>query len=204
VLGAAGAGAAVVALGSTRAAASTTTAPGATSTTLPTVVSGNYTLPALPNTPSPQDLLVLTFLDSLQLAVEALYEDADGGGDAEVLGALRDAHRQQGETFKGLAGVEATKVANRTLLEEYGSAVASDPLPTLAELEDRLIATFLDQLAVVTGTDAAAKIAGGLAASARIRVVLGQLMQEDLATSVPDFETKLNSFTMDDYPAERV
>lgn len=201
LLGAAGATGVALAAGTTIAAAATTDAD------LPTVSVGNYTFPDLPKAPTPADLVALTFLDSVMLAAETLYDMAKIPGDlsAPVLQTFRNNHRTQAEAFKALAGTEATKIANRAIVAEYGDAVGTqNAVSTLAEVTDRLIATLLDQLAQVDGTNVTEVIAGALSTCSRQRLVLGQLLGEDTATILPTTESTENPFTQDAYPAERV
>lgn len=201
LLGAAGATGVALAAGTTVAAAATSDAK------LPTIEVGNYSFPDLPKKPTSADLLILTFLDSMMLAAEELYDQANVTGElsAPVLAAFRNNHRTQAEMFKALAGTEATKIPNRAIMAEYAEQVAGpSAVRALGEITDRIIATLIDQLGVVEGTNVSEMIAGSISSCARQRLVIGGLIGEEQAISLPAFESTQNAFTMDAYPAERV
>ena len=77
-------------------------------------------------------------------------------------------------------------------------------MPTLAKLEEALLATYANLLGQFVATDSAALVASIQPIVARHLVVLGELQQESLNSYLPNFDEPSGALTPGGYPVERV
>ena len=184
----------------------------ATTTTVPTVATiktGNFTYADLPKSPTPADLQLIAFGNSLALAAVQIYDAVITAKtvekDNDILISFRENHRTQAGAFSAMGGTAGAAVANRTLLSDYaGIGNASQPLPMLNKLEESLLATYGNLLGTFVGTNPAALSASILPILARQLVVLGQLQQLPPTTYLPSFDETTGALTISAYPVERV
>lgn len=169
---AAGIGGAAVSLlpfltGRASAAASSTTA--APTTTLP------------PKRPTDDDTSLLAVAQGAELAAVDLYADAISGvkgwtpAQATVMTTIRQAHLAYGNSVAGLLGKAAPQTASEDLYRSLKNdfiGSAEDVLKAAAALESALVATHLDLLAKLQGTNGAALVASVVTAEARHGTVL--------------------------------
>ena len=198
-------GGSAVALAATSAGAQTTTTAGDTTTTVPAT-----TTTEVPKAPTAEDLEILSFAQTLELALVEVYGAALATGKlAEdvlpVVAAFRDHHLQHGQAYAGLAGKAALNTANAGLVDEYVPRVeaAADQaavLTVLFELENAAAASYTGALAEVRGLNAAATMANILPIESRHAVVLGETLGLDLDEYVPSFEDPEKGFDPDQYP----
>ena len=173
-----GAGAGGVALSllpflSSRANASATTDGSSTTT--------STTIP--PQRPTDADVTVLGFAQQVELSATALYDEAIAlGGWSDVQGAvvaaIREAHQAYAQSLSGLLGRKAPGVMSQPLFDSLRSDFSGSADGVLAaayNLESALVATHLDVLAKVQGTDAAALVASIVTNEARHGTVLADL-----------------------------
>ncbi|MCU1344590.1 MAG: hypothetical protein JWL70_856 [Acidimicrobiia bacterium] len=177
-------------------------------TTLPTVKLGNFTYPDLTKRPTSGDLLLASFVNSLARATVQIYDDVINAKTAEannaVLSSLRENHRAHAGSLAALAGTGGASVANRTLVREYTSQVASTPMPSLYKLEQVLLATHFEILGKMVGTDPAGIVGSMLPTLSRHLVVLGELQSASLTSYMPNFDDAKGALNPDAYPVERV
>lgn len=163
---AAGIGGAAVSLlpflsGRAGASASTTTA---ASTTAP------------PRRPSEDDTALLAQMLQIELTAEGLYLEAINGvagwteEQATVMFTLRQAHLAYANSLSGLLGKSAPSTRSEEIFSEWKSQFrgsTEDVLTKASELESSLVASHLDLLAKLQGTNGAALIASIVVAEAR-------------------------------------
>ena len=192
-------GGSAVALAATSAAAQTTTTAGDTTTTT-----------EVPKAPTAEDLEILSFAQTLELALVEVYGAALATGKlAEdvlpVVAAFRDHHLQHGQVYAGLAGKAALNTANAGLVDDFVPRVerAADQaavLTVLFELENSAASSYTAALAEVRGLNAAASMANILPIESRHAVVLGETLGLDLDEYVPSFEDPEKGFDPAQYP----
>lgn len=154
------------------------TTPGTTSTTTP------------PKRPSGDDVALLGFSQSVELAARNLYDVAksvDGLDDSQrvVLATIRESHDAYAASLSGLLGRDAPQVVNPVfddLQSSFGGDVAA-VLQAAYGLESTAVATHTAILGELQGTDGASLIASILIVEARHGTVLAHL---NGATSLDD------------------
>lgn len=168
---AAGIGGAAVSLlpflsGRASASASTTTVPPTT---------------APPRRPSEDDTALLAQMLQIELTAQGLYVEAIGGVDgwtddeATVMTTLRQAHLAYANSYSGLLGKSAPSTRAEELFNQWKSdfrGSTADVLKKAAELESSLVASHLDMLGKLQGTNGAALAASIAVAEARHSTVL--------------------------------
>ena len=176
-------GGSAVALAATSAGAQTTTTAGDTTTTVPAT-----TTTEVPKAPTAEDLEILGFAQSLELALVEVYGAALATGKlAEdvlpVVAAFRDHHLQHGQAYAGLAGKAALNTANAGRWSTSTSR-ASRRRPTRppcsrssSSSRTRPPAATRPALAEVRGLNAAATMANILPIESRHAVVLGEALE---------------------------
>lgn len=150
------------------------TTPAATTTTAP------------PKRPTADDVEILGFARTIELAAAQLYETALGSGalsDATmaVVTNVRQAHVSYGQSLNAFLGREAPGDASADVLDAYADAFGGDEKAFLAaayELEDTAVATHTEILGQVVGTDGVSLIASIVIAEAEHAVVLADLAGE--------------------------
>jgi Ferritin-like domain len=157
-----------------RASATTTTASTpATTTTAP------------PKRPSADDVSLLGFAQSVELAARDLYDVALGSGDFDdnqraVLATIRESHDAYAASLSALLGREAPQSAD-PIVEDLSPSFAGDATSVLAaayEIESVAVATHTDILRQLQGTDGATLLASILIVEARHGTVLAHLNGE--------------------------
>jgi Ferritin-like domain len=186
-------GVAVALLPSLTGRASATTPPsGPSDTTADSTQSSSpaTTTTAPPKRPSSDDVALLGFSQSVELAARNLYDvalSADGFDDNQraVLATIRESHDAYAASLSGLLGRNAPQVVNPVfddLQSTFGGDVSS-VLEAACGLEATAVATHLEILGELQGTDGASLIASILIVEARHSTVLTYL---NGATSLDD------------------
>lgn len=193
VLAAGVTGAALGLLGSRTASASPddttpTTEPGTAPTTEATTTT---TLPPL--RPTADDIPLLNFALSLELAARDLYQDAiNAGMKDDVVTALTNNHRAYSDALRGRLGTQAVSTRDEDLYRQYAAQFQTADVQALAapayELESLLVATHNDLLSRVRGTDGARLLAAILIVEARHGTVLA-----DIGGKGDDFDALLET-----------
>ena len=144
-----------------------------------------------PQRPTDSDVTLLAFAQQIELTAQALYDEAialGGWSDEQlvVLVAIREAHQAYAQSLSGLLGRQAPGQMSLPLFESLrgGFNVSADAVLAAAyNLESSTVATHLDVLAKLQGTDAAALLASIFSNEARYGTVLADLAgQTDEAT----------------------
>jgi hypothetical protein len=188
------------------AAGPTTTAAGALTTT---VAPGPITI-APPKKPSPEDVAVFSFAQSLELAAVQAYETVLGTGilaaEVQALAAeFASHHSQHGQAFAGLAGKAGTATANQSLIAQFGPLISAaktqvELLTLLFNLENVTASTYTAALGQLTGTDGAAVVASIQPIESRHALVLGQVAELDPSKYLIPFLKPDDAVTPADYP----
>ncbi len=157
--------------------ASATTTTGSTSDTTPTT-----TTTAPPKRPSTDDVTLLGFAQSVELAARDLYDVALGtsGFDADqraVIATIRESHDAYAASLSAILGRLAPQTPN-PVVDSLSSSFAGETSTVLAAaytLESTAVATHTDILGKLQGTDGATLIASILIVEARHGTVLAYL-----------------------------
>ena len=124
----------------------------------------------------------------IELTVEGLYRQAIAGvsgwteQQAAVMTTLRQAHLAYANSLSGLLGKSAPSTRSEELFDEWKSEFSGstdDVLLKASDLESALVATHLDLLASLQGTNGAALIASIQVAEARHATALRHLAGVD-------------------------
>lgn len=146
----------------------------AAATTPPT--DGNTTTTAPPRRPSDDDVALLEFALQAELTVEGLYRlavtEVSGWTDeqATVMTTLRQSHLAYANSFSGLLGTSAPATRSEELFDELRndfSGDIADVIVAASDLESAMVATHLDVIAKLQGTNGAALCASIVVAEAR-------------------------------------
>jgi hypothetical protein len=168
------------------------------------------TTTAPPKRPTPADVVLLGFAQSLEYAAAQLYAqalpviDPDATTGATVFSRH---HQSYGEQIGALLGRQAPGVANQTLVNERTTAFGASSQEALGrafyELEISLAASYTRLLGQLKGTDAVALLASIQPVEARQAVVIGQALDvapEELMPVLEGEETGATIFTPSQYP----
>lgn len=170
--------------------ASATTPPNSTpdSTAVPTTSTP-------PKRPTTDDVTLLGFAQGVELAARNLYDVALGADDFDdstraVLATIRESHESYATSLSGLLGRQAPQTPD-AVFDHLQSSFSGDPRSVLQSayaLESTAVATHIEILGKLQGTDGAALIASILIVEARHGTVLAALSEatilDDLLVSV--------------------
>jgi hypothetical protein len=172
------------------AGASTDTTTGDSTTAGTTDGTQATTTTAPPKRPTPGDVELLSFAQSIELAAAELYEMALESGSlgektTEIVQTIHQAHVSYGQSLNALLGRKAPGESLTSLVDQssagFGGSNAAF-LEAARQLEDMAVATHTSQIADIEGTDGAQLIASIVIAEARFALVLADLAGEtDLA-----------------------
>jgi hypothetical protein len=168
--------------------------------TTPDVTTGVVAEPATtttapPKRPTPEDIALLGFAQTVELSVVSLYADAIETGvfsslQAETFNTIRQAHLAYAQAISGLLGREAPNHRNESLYLELKGDFTGDAnsiLTAAAAAEDVLVATHTDLVGELVGLDGSTLIASILVVEARnatvFRFVLDLPLDEQLAAT---------------------
>ena len=183
------------------AGAQTTTAPG---TTVPATTT---TLP--PKQPTNEDLVILAYAQSLELAAVEAYKLAApklaGSAVLPVAVTFAAHHEQHAQAFGGLAGKAALGIANQSIIEAFGPRLESarteaEVLRIAWELETAAASTYVAVLGEIESTNSAATIASIQPIEARHAAVIGQALELPLSELAPAFVSADDAALPADYP----
>jgi hypothetical protein len=156
----------------------------------PSDTTGATTTTAPPKRPSDADVALLGFAQSVELAARDLYDvalaaDSFDENQRAVIATIRESHDAYAASLSGFLGREAPQAVNpavEDLKSSFGGDLAS-VLDAAYAFESTAVATHIDILGQLQGTDGAALIASILIVEARHGTVLGYL---NGATSLDD------------------
>jgi hypothetical protein len=162
----------------------------ANATTPPSGPTATTTTTTPPKRPSGDDVALLGFSQSVELAARNLYDvalTADGFDDNQraVLATIRESHDAYAASLSGLLGRNAPQVVNPVFddVQSTFNGDASTVLQAAYGLESTAVATHTDILGQLQGTDGASLIASILIVEARHGTVLAYM---NGATSLDD------------------
>jgi hypothetical protein len=155
--------------------ASGTTTPGSAA---PTTAETTTTLP--PRQPTPSDIPVLQYAESIELAARDLYTIAINAGlKNDVISVLQSNHRGYADVVRGMLGTNSVGVREAGLYTSFSDRFNLTDAPSFAgpayELESALVATHMESLRKLMGTDPARRIASILIVEARHCAVLADI-----------------------------
>lgn len=141
------------------------------------------TTTAPPQRPTSGDTALLGQAQQVELSARALYDVAAGltgwsAEEATVIVTIREAHEAFAQSLAGLLGVDAPGEADAALvrsLQGNFSGTPSTALKAAYRLESALVATHLELLGSLQGTDGAALVASIQTSEARHTTVLADL-----------------------------
>lgn len=141
------------------------------------------TTTAPPRRPTADDAELLGLLQSAELAAQALYTEAVNVGgwsdeQAALVNFILEAHRGYGQSLSGQLGRAAPGRRNDELFDAWRADFTGAPDQVLAaayDLESALVATHLEALAVLEGTNGAASISSMMINEARFCTALADL-----------------------------
>jgi hypothetical protein len=178
--------------------APTTSAAPTTTTTLP------------PSKPLPADIAVLSYANSVELALVSIYDQAlatgrVGADNAKIVTRFQAHHRDHAQSFAGMGGKAITNIANQSLVSAFTArvqAAASEQavLQVLADLETAAASSYTAALANIVATDPAYLVSSILPIESRHAVVYGQKLGAAASTYLPSFETTSGAITPAQFP----
>jgi hypothetical protein len=144
------------------------------------------TLP--PKHPTEEDVTLLQFAESMELAARDLYQAAiDAGAEDETLTAVRDNHQAYASILKGLLGTRGALTRDDEVYGRFEAGFATTNTSELSsaayDLESTAVATHTELLRELEGIDGAHLIASILVIEARQAVVFA-----DIAGRGDDFD----------------
>lgn len=133
-----------------------------------------------PQRPTPDDVPLLQFAESFELAARDLYQAAiDAGAEEETLPALRDNHQAAASILKGMLGTQSASSRSDDVFDRFERDFSTTDIPALAtvgyELESTAVATHTELVGELVGIDGAHLIASILVVEARQAVVMADL-----------------------------
>jgi len=140
------------------------------------------TTAAPPKRPTDDDVTLLGFAQSVEIAAFRLYEEALAGKDFDdndraVLATIHDAHEAYASSLSGFLGREAPNEVN-PVFDDTKSSFSGDRssvLDACYKLESTLVATHADILKELQGTDGAGLLASILIVEGRHGTVIAYL-----------------------------
>ena len=163
---------------------------------------------ASPKRPTPADIELLGFCQSVELAIVKLYrkaldEQVFEGTVAETFNTIRQSHLAYAQSLSGLMGREAPNVPNEALyteLEKYFTGSATEVAAAAAGVENTAVATHTEIVGLLQGLDGATLVASFLVIEARhatvFRTFAGTTSIEEILAD------EANALTPADYPVE--
>ena len=170
-----------------RAASAGTTPPSGSEPT-GTATDGAAPLTELVEQPTAEDIVLLGFAQTVELAAQALYQvSLDAGVDDQVITLMRNNHQAYAQVIAGILGVDAPGTPDDALVEDGADAFADTDLQSLAatayDLESTLVATHTALIGLLVGINGAHIIASIVTVEAQACAVLA-----DMAGRGTDFD----------------
>ncbi|MET0460536.1 MAG: ferritin-like domain-containing protein [Ilumatobacteraceae bacterium] len=147
-----------------RVASAGTTPPSGSEPTEDTATDGADPVTEMVEQPTAEDIVLLGFAQSVELAAQALYQiSLDAGVDDQVITLMRDNHQSYAQVLAGILGVDAPGVPDDAIIEDRGEAFADTDIRSLAatayDLESTLVVTHTDLVGLLEGIDGSHLIA---------------------------------------------
>jgi ferritin-like protein len=133
-----------------------------------------------PQRPTQDDVPLLQFAESFELAARDLYQAAiDAGAEEETLSAIRGNHQASASILKGMLGTQGALSRSDEVFDRFEQDFATTDIAALAaaayELESTAVATHTELVGELVGIDGAHLIASILVVEARQAVVMADL-----------------------------
>jgi hypothetical protein len=133
-----------------------------------------------PKRPTADDVPLLQFAESLELAARDLYQAAiDAGAEEETLSAMRDNHQAYASILKGILGTQGALSRSDDVYDRFEADFATSDVSAVAaaayELESTAVATHTELVRELLGVDGAHLIASILIVEARHAAVLADI-----------------------------
>ncbi len=165
--------------------ASASTPPNSTPDTAAlTATAATTTTTAPPLRPTDDDVTLLGFGQSVELAARALYDVALGTkglfdeSQRAVIAAIRESHSAYVAALSGMLGRQAPQTVDSAVVDDLKSSFSgklADVLKAASSLESAAVATHIEILGKLQGLDGAALIASILVVEARHGTVLASM-----------------------------
>jgi hypothetical protein len=165
------------------------------------------TLPARPTT---DDLKLIAFAQSVELAAVEAYAKAAGTGKISsdvlvVAKAFMGHHREHAQALSGLAGSAVTNKPNGAILAEFGPKIEragteKDLLEIAFTLETAAASSYAALVGLFSSSDACYRAISIGPIEARHAVVLGTVLGKDLGALIPALEPTSAALTPSAYP----
>ena len=151
-------------------------------TTTPTTAPATSTT-AVPRRPSAEDIVLLAFAQTVELAAMSLYDQALVAVDLDdtqrpVIQALREAHKAYGQSLSALLGRNAPNAPSQSVVDLLSAGFtgsATELLGTASMLESTAVATHQELIRQLQGIDGAALLASIMIVEARHGTALAVL-----------------------------
>ena len=168
--------------------AGTTPPSGSEPTTDDTATDGAAPLTELVEQPTAEDIVLLGFAQSVELAAQALYQiSLDAGVEDDVITLMRNNHQSYAQVIAGILGVDAPGVPDDAIIEDRGDAFADTDVRSLSatayDLESTLVATHTDLVGLLEGINGSHLIASIVTVEAQACAVFA-----DMAGQGTDFD----------------
>jgi rubrerythrin len=137
-----------------------------------------------PKRPTPADIELLVFAESVELAARDLYDvaaAAASGQTRDVMAVIGQHHQAYAEAIAGLLGPEAGRRRNEAVFEALSGSFgnSASQIGAAYELEDTAVATHTELLGALEGTEGAALVSSILIVEAQHATVLAGLDGRD-------------------------
>ncbi|HEX3425673.1 MAG TPA: ferritin-like domain-containing protein [Acidimicrobiales bacterium] len=163
---------------------------------------------------APSDQDTAKFLESLELALVAIYGQALGSGklttpsNVALMTAYSGHHKAHAQALGPFAGDAATAQPNPGVLTSVGDQMREAPdethmLGVVFEVENAIAATYLYAIGVVSGPQLLVQSAAILPVEAEHGAAAGQILGKDPANDpdmVPPFQTTIDEIMPSTYP----
>jgi len=169
------------------------------------------TTTAPPRRPQGDDLALLAFAQSLELAAVAVYTLAapklTDATVAKVAATFAQHHKEHASALNGLAAKAAPGVPNAALVKKFTQALAAAKdqaaaLKVAFDVENAAAATYQAALGTLVGIDGAALVASIQPIESRHAVVLGQVLGLNMADYLPTVQATSDALDASTYPIE--
>jgi rubrerythrin len=169
------------------------------------------TTTAPPRRPQGDDVALLAFAQSLELAAVAVYALAapklTDATIAKVAATFAQHHKEHASALNGLAAKAAPGVANAALVKKFTQALAAAKdqaaaLKVAFDVENAAAATYQAALGTLVGIDGAALVASIQPIESRHAVVLGQVLGLNMADYLPTVQATSDALDASAYPIE--
>lgn len=172
----------------------------------------DFEFPANEQAPTDDDIIVLAFIQTVELAAVAAYDAGLGAGKltadtAAVATVFRGHHLAHARSIGALIGPAGLNVANQSIVNKLGPSFANASneravLRAAYDLEEAAAATYHYAMGLLTGSDGSVRVGAIGPIEARHAIVLAQALQLDATSAqvMPAFQNQSAALLPADYP----